>query len=172
MAFYCLSRPMKYTSLVAYSIAWDYKLFILYFEPDFSDRTVTVVDLILQMYINGRHIDSLIQDSEKRNIHEFGGPPCNVNPCMNGGVCVPRLDNADCRCPKKYMGNRCERCKYARQLSLMISFQMGSFITYMDEKSIYYYATSFIRISSLYFIDYDIINSSIHYDIYLLFNIP
>ncbi|KAL5014686.1 hypothetical protein ScPMuIL_008956, partial [Solemya velum] len=89
---------------------------------------------IQRMYINGRHIDSLIQESEeKRNIHEFGGPPCNINPCMNGGVCVARLDNADCRCPKKYMGNRCERLAEALDTSLPIKFDGSMSLKYQNE---------------------------------------
>ena len=46
------------------------------------------------------------------NIAEYKGPPCNVNPCLNGGICVPRLAEADCKCPTKYYGQRCEKSKF------------------------------------------------------------
>ena len=67
---------------------------------------------IFQLYINGRLIDNILEESiERINIREYNGPPCNVNPCMNGGVCVPKLNEVDCKCPLKYLGQRCEKSK-------------------------------------------------------------
>ena len=45
------------------------------------------------------------------HVEEYQGQPCNINPCLNGGVCVPALEKADCRCPKRYFGKNCERGK-------------------------------------------------------------
>lgn len=65
---------------------------------------------IKQIYINGHLYDNLIPSaSSSVNIMEDDGPPCNINPCLNWGVCVPRLDQADCKCPTKYIGTRCEK---------------------------------------------------------------
>ena len=63
-----------------------------------------------QVILNGQMIDNLMTAAKKmRNITGYSGPPCNVNPCMNGGVCIPVLNNAECRCPYNYMGQHCEK---------------------------------------------------------------
>ena len=63
-----------------------------------------------QLYINGRQIENLKEEAlELRHFSEYHGQPCNINPCLNGGVCVPALEKADCRCPRQYLGKNCER---------------------------------------------------------------
>ena len=35
--------------------------------------------------------------------------PCDPNPCLNGGTCMADDDNnAVCRCPPEFEGDRCE----------------------------------------------------------------
>ncbi|CAF1035730.1 unnamed protein product [Adineta ricciae] len=34
--------------------------------------------------------------------------PCAVNPCLNGGQCIPSGQGFVCNCPETYTGNRCE----------------------------------------------------------------
>ena len=64
------------------------------------------------MYINGKLYDDLISSSNNTiNIVPYKGPPCNVNPCLNGGVCIPKMDQVECRCPAKFIGVKCEKSK-------------------------------------------------------------
>lgn len=70
-----------------------------------------------QLIINGRTIDGLMASAlSMRNISAYNGPPCNVNPCMNGGVCIPKLNVVECRCPVDYMGDYCDK----RELFLLL----------------------------------------------------
>lgn len=45
------------------------------------------------------------------NITSYNGPPCNINPCMNNGICIPILNKAECHCPYNFMGQHCEKRK-------------------------------------------------------------
>ena len=83
------------------------------------------------MIINGQTVDNLMGAARKMsNITEYNGPPCNVNPCMNGGVCIPILNSAECRCPYNYMGQHCEKresvCPFtAPQLNPALHLSVG-----------------------------------------------
>lgn len=71
-----------------------------------------IFNFYLQLYINGRLFDNLISSAMSSvGVMEYDGPPCNINPCLNWGVCVPRMDQADCKCPTKFIGARCEKSK-------------------------------------------------------------
>lgn len=58
---------------------------------------------------------------EKYNVTQYRGPPCNINPCINGGVCVPRLEDVECKCTKRFYGQRCEKGKPRWLITLFIS---------------------------------------------------
>ncbi|GFO16216.1 agrin [Plakobranchus ocellatus] len=86
---------------------------------------------IQRLTINGRTVDGLMSNAlTMRNISTYNGPPCNVNPCMNGGVCVPMLNQAECRCPSNYMGKRCQKRFEQMDLNQPIQFDGMSFISY------------------------------------------
>ena len=71
------------------------------------------IGFYFQIYLNGRLIDNPEDNAlEKQNIGQYMGQPCNMNPCLNGGVCVPKLEQSECKCPKRYIGLLCEKCKY------------------------------------------------------------
>ncbi|XP_026108690.1 hyaluronan-binding protein 2-like isoform X2 [Carassius auratus] len=36
---------------------------------------------------------------------------CSPNPCLNGGVCDEKKNHFKCKCPKQFVGRRCERGK-------------------------------------------------------------
>ncbi|KAK9964597.1 hypothetical protein ABG768_005760 [Culter alburnus] len=36
---------------------------------------------------------------------------CSPNPCLNGGVCEEKRDKFKCKCPRQFVGRRCERGK-------------------------------------------------------------
>ncbi|GFR62611.1 agrin [Elysia marginata] len=89
---------------------------------------------IQKVIVNGRTIDGLMSRAlTMRNISTYNGPPCKVNPCMNGGVCVPALNLADCRCPSNFMGKHCEKRFEQMDLDQPIQFDGTSFIGYPNE---------------------------------------
>jgi len=75
--------------------------------------------LFFKIYINGLLVDTpMTKAHEIYHVTQYAGPPCNVNPCMNGGVCIPRLEDVECQCTNRYYGNQCEKGKYKSSLHL------------------------------------------------------
>lgn len=63
----------------------------------------------LQVYLNNKIFDNMIADSvDSQGVTRYNGPPCKDNPCMNGGICVPKLNIAECHCHKQFTGHRCQ----------------------------------------------------------------
>ncbi|CAH1773592.1 unnamed protein product [Owenia fusiformis] len=78
-------------------------------SPD-SGVTTGFNGAIQRVYVNGRQIDDLVKGAiEKELITPYVGPPCMASPCLNGGVCVPIMNEAKCKCPMKFTGDRCEK---------------------------------------------------------------
>ncbi|XP_071109974.1 agrin-like isoform X6 [Haliotis cracherodii] len=91
---------------------------------------------IQRITINGKTIDSLMESAEEmRNIEEYAGAPCNMNPCMNGGVCIPKLNDADCRCPLEFMGERCEKRAEHVDKDQPVKFDGNTYLQYQNEKT-------------------------------------
>ncbi|XP_064610786.1 agrin-like isoform X2 [Liolophura sinensis] len=89
---------------------------------------------IQRIYINGRLIDDLPSEAlTKHNVKEYEGPPCNVNPCMNGGVCVPQLSSYTCRCPIEYVGMRCQISAVSMNEDRPVSFDRTTFLQYENK---------------------------------------
>jgi hypothetical protein len=68
----------------------------------------------VQAYEDGRAIENIMASALSfRNITQFDGPPCSKasQQCFNGGECLPRLNEYDCRCPPEWMGTHCELCE-------------------------------------------------------------
>ncbi|KAH9495123.1 hypothetical protein Btru_018238 [Bulinus truncatus] len=91
---------------------------------------------IQRIIINGRTIAGLVSEAvTMRNISSYNGPPCNVNPCMNGGVCVPMLNLVECRCPTNFMGERCEKRFEQVDKDQPVRFDGTTFFSYPNEIS-------------------------------------
>ena len=45
------------------------------------------------------------------NVDQYMGLPCpkEDNPCLNNGVCIPQLNDYECKCAKGYDGKKCDR---------------------------------------------------------------
>ena len=50
----------------------------------------------------------------KTPLSHFSGPPCQPNPCHNGGMCVPLLSKFDCKCPPPFAGRTCLKVREER----------------------------------------------------------
>lgn len=76
----------------------------------FQSKYFINYSIIFQIYINGKLIEEPMSSSlDIYHVTQYSGMPCQVNPCMNGGVCVPKLDRVDCKCPKRFIGQLCEK---------------------------------------------------------------
>ncbi|XP_076472604.1 agrin-like [Babylonia areolata] len=102
--------------------------------PKESDITTGFNGAIQRVVINGQTVDNLMGAADKMsNITEYNGPPCNINPCMNGGVCVPLLNSAECRCPFHYIGQHCEKRKEYSDNEQPVRFEGTTFLNYPNE---------------------------------------
>ncbi|XP_056008873.1 LOW QUALITY PROTEIN: agrin-like [Ostrea edulis] len=105
--------------------------------PSDSQIVTNLTGVIQRIYINGHQYDNLIHAAAASiNVKEYEGPPCNINPCLNWGVCVPRLDEADCKCPTKYIGARCEKMADPKNKDLPVAFDGSTFLQYPNEITI------------------------------------
>ncbi|XP_067659553.1 agrin-like isoform X7 [Haliotis asinina] len=104
--------------------------------PAGAEITANFSGAIQRITINGKTIDSLMESAEEmRNIEEYAGAPCNMNPCMNGGVCIPKLNDADCRCPLEFMGERCEKRAEHVDKDQPVKFDGNTYLQYPNEKT-------------------------------------
>ncbi|XP_022336600.2 agrin-like isoform X4 [Crassostrea virginica] len=102
--------------------------------PSDSKIVANFTGVIQRLYINGRLFDNLISSAMSSvGVMEYDGPPCNINPCLNWGVCVPRMDQADCKCPTKFIGARCEKMADPKNRDLPVAFDGSTFLQYPNE---------------------------------------
>ncbi|XP_070206823.1 agrin-like isoform X2 [Littorina saxatilis] len=89
---------------------------------------------IQRVIINGHTVDNLMKATlTMGNITGYNGPPCNINPCMNGGVCIPILNSAECRCPYNYMGQHCEKRAEHVDKDQPVRFEGNTYLDYPSE---------------------------------------
>jgi hypothetical protein len=70
---------------------------------------------IQRLIVNGNPVESLMDHvKDSRNVARYTGPPCDDNPCLNGGVCKPLLSSFICKCQKEFRGQFCEQRRSCR----------------------------------------------------------
>ncbi|XP_036359766.1 agrin isoform X5 [Octopus sinensis] len=85
---------------------------------------------IQRVYINDKLYDNLITDAiETKGVTKYKGPPCKKNPCLNGGICVPKLHIAECRCHKQFTGHKCQN---AIETKSQLKFEGDTFLAYLN----------------------------------------
>ncbi|XP_052821290.1 agrin-like isoform X1 [Mya arenaria] len=90
--------------------------------------------VIQRIYLNNRLLDDVVSSSlEQYHVTQYTGAPCNLNPCMNGGVCIPKLDTAECRCPQRYIGQLCEKVAENLETNLPVRFDGSTDLQYLNE---------------------------------------
>ncbi|XP_064642356.1 agrin-like isoform X19 [Lineus longissimus] len=96
------------------SLNLDQQLYIGGFRNKFgvtveSGVTTGLRGAIQRLYINGRHIENLPKvASDMERVTAYLGPPCDNNPCLNSGTCLPVLSQVKCKCPMTHGGKYCE----------------------------------------------------------------
>ncbi|PVD37045.1 hypothetical protein C0Q70_04038 [Pomacea canaliculata] len=89
---------------------------------------------IQRVIINGKTVDNLMASARKMsNITSYNGPPCNINPCMNNGICIPILNKAECHCPYNFMGQHCEKRADHIDKDQPVKFEGNTFLNYPNE---------------------------------------
>ncbi|XP_052235644.1 agrin-like isoform X3 [Dreissena polymorpha] len=92
--------------------------------------------VIQRIYINGRLVSNPISSAhDEYHVTLYTGPPCNLNPCMNGGVCIPKLDLAECKCPTRYIGQLCEKVAENLEANMPVRFNGNTHLQYLNEIS-------------------------------------
>ena len=67
--------------------------------------------------MDGKMVDHLLSvANEHVDISQYVGAPCSdnpaLNPCQHDGVCVPVLNDYECRCSREYGGAKCEQREF------------------------------------------------------------
>ncbi|XP_044765426.1 agrin-like isoform X2 [Coccinella septempunctata] len=59
----------------------------------------------------------------------YDGAPCPLrnNPCKNGGICLPHMENYRCKCNSKFRG---KNCQIAQRKTYSIKFNGATFLQY------------------------------------------
>ena len=65
-----------------------------------------------RLFINNELLELRKAAQASQNVKPFRGLPCGPNPCSNGGLCVPQLNNFHCKCVTGYGGLWCDKCKF------------------------------------------------------------
>jgi len=91
---------------------------------------------IQRAYENGRLVDSFVAKSlEAAEISQYNGPPCSTasNPCLNGGKCMPSLDQYECRCVTGFTGESCQEAVSVEETDKPVKFDGQTFIRYPNK---------------------------------------
>ena len=65
---------------------------------------------IQRVIINGETTANLLRKAiAAHNVKDYHGAPCQVNPCENGGTCVPNFRKAVCVCSGGFRGKYCRQ---------------------------------------------------------------
>ncbi|VDI67121.1 agrin [Mytilus galloprovincialis] len=125
--------------------------------PVDSNITYNLTGVIQRMYINGKLYDDLMLSAkDKINVLPYRGAPCNVNPCLNGGVCIPKMDQVECKCPAKFIGVKCEKRVDSVNRDRPLLFDGETYLQYSNEIS----EESAAQRSNKYFIKFRTLKSN------------
>uniref|UniRef100_A0A671RSB5 trypsin n=1 Tax=Sinocyclocheilus anshuiensis TaxID=1608454 RepID=A0A671RSB5_9TELE len=71
-----------------------------------------IYHMLFLKYIVVHNIFFIWMKIKQINLSPFGySGKCSPNPCLNGGECEEKRDKFKCKCPKQFVGRRCERGK-------------------------------------------------------------
>ncbi|CAL4063227.1 unnamed protein product [Meganyctiphanes norvegica] len=65
-----------------------------------------------------------------RGVKKFSGAPCLFNPCQNGGVCQPILNNFRCKCFAAFTGKLCEKSVDENEVMRPVRFDGKTFFKF------------------------------------------
>ena len=69
----------------------------------------------LQVFENGQLLDDIVSRSTRLiGLTQYEGGPCPLddNPCSNDGLCIPQLNEYECKCTPRFIGKHCDKSKW------------------------------------------------------------
>ncbi|XP_022236404.1 agrin-like isoform X1 [Limulus polyphemus] len=86
---------------------------------------------IQRIMVNGELWDNLMDKATtSHGITPYAGPPCTEGVCLNGGICVPKLNEFTCRCPMDFIGLRCEQSMAKDDRDRPVSFNGNTYFSF------------------------------------------
>ncbi|XP_042234513.1 agrin-like isoform X4 [Homarus americanus] len=86
---------------------------------------------IQRLLVNSEVLDNLDERATGgRGVRRYRGPPCQLNPCENGGVCQPFRNRFLCKCPATYTGKFCEKYVDEEQMMKPVKFDGKTFLKF------------------------------------------
>lgn len=129
-------------------------MFRFYMKPHrLSGITSSFVGAIQQVFINSIPLNlygedtvtcSMLPNEEiipcaTSGITKYSGFPCShvTNPCLNGAMCIPMMNEYKCVCKKGYYGKNCENKNYMDIMNnnLPVKFDGNTFYAYRSRGS-------------------------------------
>lgn len=115
-----LNQPLYLGGLENYTMA----------HPD-SGVTIGLNGAIQRLLVNSEVYDNLDERATGgRGVRRYRGPPCQLNPCENGGVCQPFRNRFLCKCHAAYTGKFCEKSIDEEQMMKPITFDGKTFLKF------------------------------------------
>ena|SRR6218665_1200665 len=74
----------------------------------------SVCCLMTQFFKDKKLVENVLSESLAAvHVTQYNGPPCPTdnNPCHNGGLCIPNLNDFECRCVASFSGITCQLSK-------------------------------------------------------------
>ncbi|XP_050719912.1 agrin-like isoform X4 [Eriocheir sinensis] len=99
-------------------------------HPD-SGVTMGLNGAIQRLLVNSEVFDNLDERATGgRGVRRYRGPPCQMNPCENGGVCHPFRNRFLCKCLATYTGKFCEKRVDEEQMMKPVKFDGQTFLRF------------------------------------------
>ncbi|XP_045102495.1 agrin-like isoform X4 [Portunus trituberculatus] len=115
-----LNQPLYLGGLENYTTA----------HPD-SGVTMGLNGAIQRLLVNSEVYDNLDERATGgRGVRRYRGPPCQMNPCENGGVCHPFRNRFLCKCLAPYTGKFCEKRVDEERMMKPVSFDGQTFLRF------------------------------------------
>ncbi|XP_063870508.1 agrin-like isoform X4 [Scylla paramamosain] len=115
-----LNQPLYLGGLENYTTA----------HPD-SGVTMGLNGAIQRLLVNSEVYDNLDERATGgRGVRRYRGPPCQMNPCENGGVCHPFRNRFLCKCLAPYTGKFCEKRVDEERMMKPVNFDGQTFLRF------------------------------------------
>ncbi|KAK3873150.1 hypothetical protein Pcinc_021789, partial [Petrolisthes cinctipes] len=96
-----------------------------------SGVTMGLNGAIQRLLVNSEVFDNLEERATGgRGVRRYRGPPCQRNPCENGGVCQPFRNRFLCKCLATFTGKFCEKRIDEEQMMKPIKFDGQTFLKF------------------------------------------
>ena len=88
---------------------------------------------VQRIVVNGDVWDDLLnhRSLEAVGVKEYQGHPCRPeNPCFNEGICLPRLNDYECKCSNRFTGKKCHKPLSREEMHRAVAFDGNTFMSF------------------------------------------